>query len=54
MWKGLESMIGPRSRVSEFFNRKHELTIDAIRKLHNELGIPLESLIKTTKKKEAT
>ena len=44
--KDLEPYLGPRSRVSEIFNRKRELSISMIRSLHKGLGIPLESLIK--------
>ncbi|WP_434359007.1 DNA-binding protein [Parasalinivibrio latis] len=37
--------LGQRSRVSEVLNRKRRLTINMIRKLHNGLHIPLQSLV---------
>ncbi|MDY6994147.1 MAG: DNA-binding protein [Pseudomonadota bacterium] len=43
--KDLEPYLGSRSRVSEVLNRKRGLSIDMIRRLHNGLGIPLNSLI---------
>jgi len=46
--KDLEPMIGKRNRVYEILNRKRALTLNMIRKLHSELGIPAESLIKAT------
>ena len=44
--KDLEPMIGKSNRVYEILNRKRSLTLTMIRKLHQELGIPAESLIK--------
>lgn len=44
--KDLEPMIGRRSRVYEVLNRKRALTLPMIRRLHQQLGIPAESLIK--------
>ncbi len=44
--KDLEPMIGKSNRVYEVLNRKRSLTLKMIRKLHQELGIPAESLIK--------
>ena len=44
--KDLEPMIGRRNRVYEILNRKRTLTLKMIRKLHEGLGIPAESLIK--------
>lgn len=44
--KDLEPMIGKSNRVYEVLNRKRALTLTMIRKLHQELGIPAESLIK--------
>ncbi len=44
--KDLEPMIGKRNRVYEILNHKRSLTLNMIRKLHRELGIPAESLIK--------
>lgn len=44
--KDLEPMIGQRNRVYEILNRKRALTLPMIRKLHQQLGIPAESLIR--------
>ena len=46
--KDLEPMIGRRNRVYEVLNRKRALTLPMIRKLHEKLGIPAESLIQPT------
>lgn len=46
--KDLEQVLGSRSRVSEILNRKRPLTLEMIRKLHHDLGIPAESLIQPT------
>lgn len=43
--KDLEPFIGSRHRVSEVLNRKRNLSLDMIRKLHSGLGIPLEVLV---------
>jgi HTH-type transcriptional regulator/antitoxin HigA len=44
--KDLEPIIGKSNRVYEVLNRKRALTLRMIQKLHQELGIPAESLIK--------
>ena len=44
--KDLEPMIGRRNRVYEVLNRKRSLTLKMIWRLHEQLGIPAESLIK--------
>ena len=44
--KDLVPMIGQLNRVYEVLNRKRPLTLPMIRRLHGELGIPAESLIK--------
>ena len=49
----LEAYIGTRARVSEVLNRKRGLSIEMIRKLHEGLGIPLESLIARPKESKA-
>ena len=41
----LAKIIGYKSRVSEIFSRKRKLTLQMIRKLHDTLKIPYESLI---------
>ena len=46
--KDLEPMIGKSNRVYEILNRKRSLTLSMIRRLHQELNIPAESLIKPT------
>ncbi len=44
--KDLVPMIGQINRVYEVLNRKRPLTLQMIRRLHRDLGIPAESLIK--------
>lgn len=44
--KDLVPMIGRLNRVYEILNRKRLLTLPMIWKLHNQLGIPAESLIR--------
>ena len=46
--RDLERALGSKSRVSEILNRKRPLTIEMIRRLHRELGIPADSLIRPT------
>ncbi|MEH2382766.1 MAG: helix-turn-helix domain-containing protein [Nostoc sp.] len=41
----LEVAIGSRARVAEILNRKRPLTLEMIRKLHHQLGIPAKTLI---------
>ncbi len=41
----LAQIIGYKSRVSEIFSRKRKLTLQMIRRLHEKLNIPYESLI---------
>jgi HTH-type transcriptional regulator/antitoxin HigA len=48
--KELESLIGPRGRIAEVLARKRALSIDMIRRLHKELEIPAEILIRPTVK----
>ncbi|MCF6283331.1 MAG: helix-turn-helix domain-containing protein [Candidatus Polarisedimenticolaceae bacterium] len=43
--KDLEDVIGSRGRVSEILNRRRNLSLNMIRKLHANFHIPLESLI---------
>lgn len=50
--KDLEPMIGRRNRVYEILNRKRPLTLPMIRKLHQQLGIPAESLIRPSVRPE--
>ncbi len=44
----LARVLGSKSRVSEVLNRKRSLTLTMIRRLHDTLGIPAESLIQPT------
>lgn len=43
--KALESSIGSRARVSEVLSGRRRLTLDMIRRLHRDLGIPAEVLL---------
>ena len=51
--KDLEPMIGRTNRVYEVLSRKRPLTLKMIWRLHKELGIPAESLIRPTEESEA-
>jgi HTH-type transcriptional regulator/antitoxin HigA len=51
--KDLEPLIGSRARVAEIMNRKRNLSIDMIRRLHDQLGISAEVLIRPTRADEA-
>lgn len=51
--RDLIPFIGNRNRVHEVLNRKRDLTLTMIRKLHKGLGIPAESLIKAVQPKAA-
>ncbi len=51
--KDLEPIIGTRTRVAEVLNRKRNLSIAMIRRLHDELGLPAEILIRPTRGKKA-
>jgi HTH-type transcriptional regulator/antitoxin HigA len=51
--KDLEPLIGSRARVAEVMNRKRSLSIDMIRRLHEQLGISAEVLIRPTRADEA-
>jgi HTH-type transcriptional regulator/antitoxin HigA len=43
--KDLEPLLGSRGRVSEVLNGRRALSLQMIRRLNHELGIPLESLV---------
>jgi HTH-type transcriptional regulator/antitoxin HigA len=45
--KDLEPMIGSRARVSEILTGKRALTLPMIRRLHMDLGIPVDLLVGT-------
>jgi HTH-type transcriptional regulator/antitoxin HigA len=51
--KDLEPLIGTRTRVAEVLNRKRNLSIGMIRRLHDHLGISAEVLIRPTRADEA-
>jgi HTH-type transcriptional regulator / antitoxin HigA len=41
----LEPVLGSRARVAEILNRKRPLTLEMIRRLHEQLGISAQTLI---------
>ena len=49
--RDLIPFIGSRNRVHEVLNRRRSLTLNMIRRLHEGLGIPAESLIKPRRKR---
>ena len=51
--KDLVPMIGQLNRVYEILSRKRALTLKMVWRLHRELGIPAESLIKQDDRKAA-
>jgi len=51
--KDLIPFIGSRNRVHEVLNRRRELTLGMIRRLHEGLGIPAESLIRVAQDRAA-
>jgi HTH-type transcriptional regulator/antitoxin HigA len=51
--KDLVPMIGQINRVYEVLNRRRPLTLAMIQRLHSELGIPAESLIKQLERRRA-
>ena len=51
--KDLEPLIGTRTRVAEVLNRKRNLSISMIRRLHDRLGISVEVLIRPSGKENA-
>jgi HTH-type transcriptional regulator / antitoxin HigA len=50
--KDLESLIGTRTRVAEVLNRRRPLSIAMIRRVHKELKIPAEILIRPAAPKQ--
>ena len=52
--KDLEPMIGKSNRVYEVLNHKRPLTLKMIWRLHEQLGIPAESLIKQLSRPSVT
>ena len=51
--KDLVPMIGRINRVYEVLSRRRPLTLAMIQRLHSELGIPAESLIKQSDRRKA-
>lgn len=51
--RDLEPLIGSRARVYEVLTRRRNLTLPMIRRLHERLGIPAESLIREPRSKPA-
>jgi HTH-type transcriptional regulator / antitoxin HigA len=51
--KDLQPLIGTRTRVAEVLNRKRNLSIGMIRRLHQTLGISAEVLIRPSRKDRA-
>lgn len=51
--KDLEPLVGSRARVAEILNRRRSLSIDMIRRLNEQLGIPAEILIQPTRRRKA-
>jgi HTH-type transcriptional regulator/antitoxin HigA len=51
--RDLEPLIGTRTRVAEVLNRRRSLSISMIRRLHRELGISAEVLIRPSRRDEA-
>lgn len=49
----LQPMIGRLNRVYEVLNYRRPLTLSMIRRLHDGLGIPSESLIKPSQQQAA-
>jgi HTH-type transcriptional regulator/antitoxin HigA len=47
--KDLEPLIGTRARVAEVMTRKRNLSIEMIRRLHDQLGISADVLIRPTR-----
>ena len=51
--RDLERLLGSRARVAEVLNRKRDLSISMIRRLHEALGISAEVLIRPVRKSAA-
>ena len=51
--KDLVPIIGRINRVYEVLNRRRPLTLAMIQRLHSELGIPAESLLKPPERRRA-
>ncbi|HXE23438.1 MAG TPA: helix-turn-helix domain-containing protein [Roseiarcus sp.] len=51
--RDLEAILGARARVAEVLNRKRDLSIGMIRRLHERLGISAQVLIRRVRKDAA-
>jgi len=51
--KDLEPLLGTRTRVAEILDRKRNLSIEMIRRLHDTLGISAEVLIRRSRGQRA-
>jgi HTH-type transcriptional regulator / antitoxin HigA len=51
--RDLEEIIGSRTRIAEVLNRKRGLSIGMIRRLHEQLGISADVLIRPSRKRAA-
>jgi HTH-type transcriptional regulator/antitoxin HigA len=51
--RDLVPFIGNRNRVYEVLSRKRPLTLAMVRRLHEGLGIPAESLLRETRRRAA-
>jgi len=49
----LEPLIGSRARVAEILNHKRRLTLPMIRRLHDQLGIAADVLIRPSRRNSA-
>jgi HTH-type transcriptional regulator / antitoxin HigA len=47
--RDLEPILGSKSRVSEILNKRRKLSMDMVRSLHDEMGIPAQTLIQDYK-----
>lgn len=50
--KDAQAIVGPRVPIGDILDRKRKLTIAMIRRLHEALGIPAQSLIGRTRRTE--
>jgi HTH-type transcriptional regulator/antitoxin HigA len=51
--KDLEGILGSRTRIAEVLNRRRGLSINMIRRLHEQLGISAEVLIRAPRTEKA-
>ena len=51
--KDLEGILGGRTRIAEVLNRRRGLSINMIRRLHDQLGISAEVLIRPSRAEAA-